>query len=65
MPCVEFELNFYNIDQDIFESDYIFYERVWFILSNIGSSNLENLEQQSKIMINKKYLNCTYLSSGI
>jgi hypothetical protein len=52
---------FYYIQQDKYEPRELYLERVWFILSKINNQNeFDNLEKKSKMMINEKYLGCTY-----
>ena len=46
---IEYNLDFYIIDQDLYEPDQLFYERVWYILSNYNKpNNQKNLMNQKK-----------------
>jgi hypothetical protein len=58
---VEYKLKFYEFDRDLFEPEEIFYERVWFIFKRLETDSIENLIKKSRIYINMKYHECTYL----
>ena len=40
---IEFGLDFYELEQDIFEPDELFYFRAWYILSNLKNEDFEIL----------------------
>lgn len=57
---IEFGLDFYELEQDIFEPDELFYFRAWYILSNIKNESFEILVKKSRIIVNEKYYECIY-----
>jgi len=59
---IEHNLNFYVIEQDIFEPDEIFYERMKYIISNLDKDKFDVLIKKSKIISNMKVYNCGYSS---
>jgi hypothetical protein len=57
---IEHNLNFYIVQQDLFEPDDVFQERVQYILLNLDNDNYDNLIKKSKIISNIKNYNCEY-----
>lgn len=57
---VEHNLNFYIIEQDIYEPDEIFQERVNYVTSNLESDTFDNLIKKSRLLANIKNFGCTY-----
>lgn len=58
---IEYNLDFYIIEQNLFEPDEIFYERSWYILLNLNNIlDYETLNKKSRIITNMKYLECCY-----
>ena len=60
---IEFGLDFYELEQDIFEPDELFYFRAWYILSNLKNGDFETLVKKSRMIVNEKYYECTYSAS--
>lgn len=59
----EFDGKFYIIKRQKYEiAKEIYLERVWFILNNLDKEDcsFEDLEKQSLIWANKKFLGCSY-----
>lgn len=59
----EFNGNFYRIDKDVHESRETYIDRVWHILNNLSTDNLEELIRKSRIWSNEKNLKCEYSKS--
>jgi hypothetical protein len=61
---IEYGLDFFTFDQDLFEPNELFYTRVWFILNNLHSDDntddFETLVKKSRLMINERYYECEY-----
>ena len=57
---IEYGLDYYELDQDIFEPDELFYSRVWYILNNLDKNDFETLVKKSRMEINKQYYECEY-----
>lgn len=58
---IEYNLDFYIVDQDLYEPDEVFYTRVWYILSNLNStSDFDILVKKSRITVNKQFYECEY-----
>ena len=67
IKIIEYNLDFYIINQDLYEPDQLFYERVWLILSNYKSKNpadFDKLVKNSIIKNNQIYFECEYIFSG-
>jgi hypothetical protein len=56
----EHNLNFYVIEQDIYEPDEIFQERVNYVMSNLKSDTYDNLIKKSRLLANIKNFSCSY-----
>jgi hypothetical protein len=48
------------LEKDINESDDMFLDRGWFIVSQPKNSNIYEMIKYSKIWVNNKYLKCKY-----
>jgi hypothetical protein len=48
------------LEKEINESDDMFLDRGWFIVSQPKNSNMDELIKYSKIWVNNKYLGCKY-----
>jgi hypothetical protein len=57
---IEHNLDFYILDQDQFEPNEIFQQRINFILQNLESDTYKNLVKKSRLWACKKYFNCEY-----
>jgi hypothetical protein len=60
---IEYNLDFYELEQDIFEPDELFYFRAWYIMSNLKNEDFETFEtliKKSRIIVNEQYYECTY-----
>ena len=57
---IEYNLDFYIIDKDVYEPDEIFYERKNYILNNLKKDTFNNLVKNSRLLSNKKNYNCQY-----
>lgn len=62
---IEHNLDFYRIEQDLFEPDELFYERANYITKNLDNDKLDNLIKLSRIISNTKNFNCEYNSNII
>ena len=60
---IEHNLNFYVVEQDLYEPEEIFYERMKYITSNLEKDELDILVKKSKIISNKKIYNFSYNST--
>ena len=60
---IEHNLNFYVVEQDLFEPNEIFNDRMKYILSNLEKDKFDILIKKSKIISNKKLYNCSYSST--
>ena len=54
----------YIFEQDVYEPDNLFYERIWFVINGISESTTKKefdiLVKKSRIMNNIKYLEASY-----
>jgi hypothetical protein len=57
---VEHNLNFYIIEQDLYEPNEIFHERTKYILNNINKDTYDNLIKKSRLLSNIKIFGCEY-----
>jgi hypothetical protein len=57
---VEHNLNFYIIEQDLYEPDEIFQERANYITSNLWTDTFNNLVKKSRLLANIKNFGCEY-----
>ena len=57
---IEHKLNYYIIEQDLFEPDELFYERVNYILKNIDDNDINILIKKSRIISNMQHYDCEY-----
>ena len=61
---IEYNLDFYTFEQDLFEPDELFYTRIWYVLSNLklpdNKLDFETLIKKSRIKNNEQYYECEY-----
>lgn len=57
---IKHNLNFYIIDQDLFEPDEIFQFRIKYITTNLEKETIDNLIRKSRILANIEFWGCTY-----
>jgi hypothetical protein len=57
---IEHNLNFYILEQDLFEPDEIFQYRIKYILENLEKDGFENLIKKSRLTANEKFWGCVY-----
>ena len=57
---IEYGLDYYTFEQDLFEPNELFYTRVWFILNNLHTDSFDTLIKKSRLMINEQYYECEY-----
>jgi hypothetical protein len=60
---IQYKTNFYIIEQQIFEPNEIFFERINFIIKNLELDEFTNLKKKSLLSANLKNYGCEYLSS--
>ncbi len=60
---INHKTKFYIVEQQIFEPNEIFFERINFIFKNLEFDNFENLKKKSLLSANLKNYGCEYLSS--
>ena len=61
---IEYNLDFYIVERDLYEPDCVFYTRVWYILSNLNAtSDFDILVKKSRIMVNQQFYECEYAFS--
>jgi hypothetical protein len=63
VKIIEHDLNFYKIEQDLFESDELFYGRINYIKKNLKENNLDELIKISRLISNSKNYGCEYNSN--
>jgi hypothetical protein len=59
---IQHNLNFYLLDQDLFESDEIFQFRINYIKQNLEKDTFDNLIKKSRLKANINFLGCKYNS---
>ncbi len=57
---IEHNLNFFTMDQDLFEPDEIFADRINYVIKNLGADNFDNLVKKSRLLVNIEIYGCEY-----
>lgn len=60
---IEYNLNFYILEKDIFETDEMFQYRIDYIISNLKKDSFDNLIKMSRLTTNTHFWGSEYNSS--